>query len=340
MKRFLILLLAALLLFGCGGPKEAPAPRLTKVAVLALAPSPAVNTQEYPGLLTPLYKMNIQTNTGGIVESISVELGQTVRKGQELARLESEVNAAQYRQAEAAYEQARTSLQRQKALYDESVISLQQYESADSQYKQAEALYNVARKNLEDCTLTAPRDGVVSFINYDIGDSAPKGSTVIVLADYSKIIMRIGVTDKDVSKIKTGQKATVRVDDLSGRLWPGKVIGVGSLADDRSGTYPVRIEIDNTQGLIKPGMFGRASLTLERYERAKVVPLDSLVLRGETRGLYAVTTGNIVHFAPVTVNFEFGDQVYIQSSLPYGQRIVAQGQDFVVDGEEVEIVAP
>ncbi|MDR2430765.1 MAG: efflux RND transporter periplasmic adaptor subunit [Candidatus Margulisbacteria bacterium] len=338
MQKYLVLILAALLLAGCGGKKTDPPRRLTKVAVLTLSPSPAVNTREYPGLLTPLYKMNIQTQTGGIVESIGVELGQSVRRGQELARLDSEVNAAQCQQAEAAYTLAKTSYERQKALYAENVISAQQYESAESQLRQAEALYRVAKKNLEDCTLTAPRAGVVSFINYDIGDSASKGSTVIVLADYSKIIMRIGVTDKDVSKIKTGQKAAVRVDDL-GQSWPGKVIGVGSLADDRSGTYPVRIEIDNAQGAIKPGMFGRAGLTLEYYERAKVVPLDTLVLRGETIGLYAVTTGNIVRFAPVTVNFEFDDKVYIQSALPYGQRIVSLGQEFVVDGEEVEIAS-
>jgi RND family efflux transporter MFP subunit len=337
MRKFLILMLAVLLLTGCGGKKAAPPPRLTKVAALTLTPAPAVNIQEYPGLLTPLYKMNVQTNTGGIVEAMLVELGQTVRKGQALARMESEVSAAQYAQAKAAYDLAKTSFDRQKALYTAEVISQQAFETAESQFKQAEAQYNVAKKNLEDCTLTAPRDGVVSFINYDVGDNASRGSAVIVIADYSKIILRVGVVDRDIAKVRIGQNAAVHIDGLD-RVYTGKIIGAGSLADDKTGAYPVRIEIDNSAGLIKPGMFGRARLTLEYYAKAKVVPLDTLALRGESKGLYEITSGNIVRFTPVTVNFEFEDKAYVQSSLAFGSRIVAKGQEFVVDGEEVEVV--
>ncbi|GBR73707.1 type I secretion membrane fusion protein HlyD super family [Candidatus Termititenax aidoneus] len=337
MRKFLVLMLAALLLTGCGGKKTVPPPRLTKVAALTLTPSPAVNIQEYPGLLTPLYKMNVQTNTGGIVEAVLVELGQTVRKGQALAKMESEVNAAQYNQAKAAYDLAKSSFDRQKALYEAEVISQQAFETARSQFQQAEAQYNVAKKNLEDCTLTAPRDGVVSFINYDVGDNASHGSTVIVVADYSKIILRIGVVDRDIAKVRIGQNAAVHIDEID-RLYTGKIIGAGSLADDKTGAYPVRIEIDNSAGFIKPGMFGRARLTLEYYPQAKVVPLDTLVLRGESKGLYEITSGNIARLTPVTVNFEFEDKAYVQSPLAFGSRIVAKGQEFIVDGEEVEIV--
>ncbi|MDR1323778.1 MAG: efflux RND transporter periplasmic adaptor subunit [Candidatus Margulisbacteria bacterium] len=337
-RKFLVLTLAAQLLTGCGGGgKTTPPPRLTKVAALTLAPAPAVNIQEYPGLLTPLYKMNVQTNTGGIVEAILVELGQTVRKGQALARMESEVNAAQHNQAKAAYDLAKASYDRQKALYEAEVISQQAFETARAQFQQTEAQYNVAKKNLEDCTLTAPRDGVVSFINYDVGDSASRGSTVIVVADYSKIILRIGVVDRDIAKVQIGQNAAVHIDEID-RLYTGKIIGAGSLADDKTGAYPVRIEIDNSAGLIKPGMFGRARLTLEYYPRAKVVPLDTLVLRGESKGLYEISSGNIARFTPVTINFEFEDKAYVQSPLAFGSQIVAKGQEFIVDGEEVEIV--
>ena len=338
MKKLLILILAVLLLTGCGGDNKSSTSRLTKIAVLTLAPSSAVNTNEYPGLLTPLHRMNVNTNTGGIVESMYVQLGQVVKKGQVLSRLESDVSAAQYNQAKAAYDLAKTSYDRQKALHTAEVISNQQYESVEAQFRQAEAMYNVAKKNLEDCTLTAPRDGVVAFIRYDVGDSAPRGSTVIVIADYSKVILPIGVVDRDISKIKIGQTAQVHVDGLD-RIYTGKIIGAGSLADDRSGAYPVRIEIDNVGGQIKPGMFGRAKLTLESYEKVKVVPLDVLVLRGESKGLYEVITGNIVRYSPVTVNFEFEDKAYIQTSLSFGAQIVAKGQEFVVDGEEIEIVS-
>ncbi|MDR2428711.1 MAG: efflux RND transporter periplasmic adaptor subunit [Candidatus Margulisbacteria bacterium] len=337
MRKLLILISAALVLTGCGGKKAAPPPRLTKVAVLTLAPTPAVNTQEYPGLLTPLYKMNVNTNTGGIVEAIFVELGQTVKKGQALARMESEINTAQYNQAKAAYDLAKTSFDRQKALYQAEVISQQAFETAELQFKQAETAYNVAKKNLEDCTLTAPRDGVVSFIHYDVGDNAANGSAVMVVADYSKVILRIGVVDHDIAKVRIGQSAAVHIDDLD-RAYTGKVIGAGSLADDKTGAYPVRIEIDNSAGFIRPGMFGRAKLTLEYYAKAKVVPLDTLVLRGESKGLYELVSGNIARFTPVTVNFEFADKAYVQSPLAFGSRIVAKGQEFIVDGEEVEVV--
>lgn len=337
MKKFLVLALAVLLLTGCGNNKKAPVSRLTKVAMMTLAPAPATNTQEYPGLLTPLHRMNVNTNTGGIVESIRVELGQVVRKGQVLAKLESDVNRAQFNQAQAAYDLAKTSYDRQKALYEAEVISQQQYDAAESQFKQAEAGYNVAKKNLDDCTLTAPRDGVVAFTHYDVGDSVPRGATVIVVADYSKVILPIGVVDRDISKIKVGQTAQVCVDGID-RVYNGKIIGAGSLADSRSGAYPVRIEIDNQNGLIKPGMFGRARLTLEHYDKAKVVPLDALVLRGETKGLFEITEGNIVRYKPVVVNFEFDDKAYIQNSIDFGAKIVIKGQEFIVDGEEVEVV--
>lgn len=325
------------MLAGCGAKKTAPVIRLTKVAALILAPQTAVNTQEYPGLLTPLRKMNVNTNTGGIVESVSVELGQSVKKDQVLAKLESDINTAQYDQALSAYELAKTSFARQKALYEAEVISQQQYESAESQFKQSEALYNIAKKNLEDCTLTAPRDGVVAFINYDVGDNAARGSTVIVVADYTKVILQIGVVDEDIAKIQIGQTASVHIEDID-RRYTGKIIGAGAMADEKTGAYPVRIEIDNQAGYIKPGMFARAKLTLDYLAQAKVIPLDALVLRGEARGLYEITSGNIVRFTPATINFTFEDKVYIQSPLNFGARIVFKGQEFIVDGEEVDVV--
>ena len=287
-KSILILTILALVLIpGCSKKKIAP-PELTKVIVSTLQPQIAINTQEYPGLLSAANKMNVNAETGGILEKTYVELGDTVVKGQRLGLMDTTIDESRYMQAKAGYDLAKVSYERQTALYKENVISKQQYDTALAQYRQAEGAYKQTKKMYSDCILTAPLNGTVAFCHYDVGDNVPPNKPVFVIVNHKTIHMTAGVPDSDIAKIKKGKTVKVTVDSLPGKVFSGTVIGAGVMADEQSGAYPVKIAIPNPAGVIKPGMFGRAKIALDYYAKAPVVQLDTIVLKGDSTALNTI----------------------------------------------------
>lgn len=328
----------SLLPSGCGNKKKVAQLEKTKVMVSTLKPQIAINTQEYPGVLSAANKMHVNAQTGGILKKVYVELGDTVVKGQKLGLMDTTIDEGRYMQAKAGYDLAKASYQRQSALYKENVISQQQYDTSLAQYRQAEGAYKQVQKLYNDCVLSAPLSGSVAFAYYDVGDDVPPNKPVFVVVNHKIIHMTVGVPDSDIAKIKKGKKVVVNVDSLPGKTFTGTVIGVGIMADEQSGAYPVKIAIPNPQGLIKAGMFGRAKIALDYYAKAKVVELDSLIMKGEDKGLFVVTSTNTVQFSPLTVNFEFGEKAMLKTALPFGTTYVISGQELLVDGETVTIV--
>lgn len=240
--------------------------------------------------------------------------------------------------------------------------------SAQATYNSAQAALTVAQVNLQDATLRAPMRGRVAFVPVKVGEMVQPGKTVMSLVDLSQVKLVIGVVERKLPLLKKGQKVRVQVEALSSQARmlrdasalaaprEGIVAVVPPAADPVTGLFNVEIELPNSDRLLKPGMVGRAQVSVMETE-AFVIPADAAVRVGErayaffvgdtyTAGLNLGAIGKAAVNVPTTVarkiEFEpilFDSDDYLVAELPEGlNRLVVEGQERLNDGSPVRVV--
>lgn len=263
----------------------------------------------FVGSLEATSAADLYARTSGPIVEVRADTGEAVRAGQLLARIQPDEAEQQVEQARAALriaeatlsqrqanlEVARATARRTEALYQQDLVSQQDYDAvqaelvgaraqlelAQAQIAQAEANLSAARLELEKTRLVAPFDGWVGKRFLDLGDFAATNRPVFSIVDLSVIETTISITEKDAARVHVGQPARVTTQGFPGRVFEGRIARMASVFDPQTNTTEAEIEIANEDGLLKPGMFGNVSVTYRTEPTALLVPA-SAVVEGET----------------------------------------------------------
>lgn len=283
-----------------------------------------------------------------------------------LNRLLAGTSAADLAQAEASYEQARVSLDdakkqlsRDEVLFRAGAISEQQLqdsrtkvelsqqqftaakekleslrrapdkedvEVARAELAQAEANLNAIRDQVNSVTVKAPIDGTVTDVKVQANDIVNESTTLVVVADLSKMKAVIPVNEIDIPKIAPGQAVSITLDALPGQRFEGRVSSVGYEGQVRDNivTYEVIASIPNSDGKLKGGMTADVTIILQSKKDVLIVPVGALQeRRGETIVLVPGEDGPVPRSVKVGVR---NDSVAeIVEGLSPGDRILARG---------------
>jgi RND family efflux transporter MFP subunit len=270
---------------------------------------------------------------------ISADLGDRVREGHVLARIEPaeeeerlEQARANLRIAEAALTQRRASLRiaettasRTAALFEQNLVSRQQNDAveadlegaraqvqlAEAQVAQVRSALSSAEVELAATRVVAPFDGVVGRRYLDRGAFAAANAPVMSVVDLSTIKTTIALPERDAPFVAVGQPATVRVGSLPGVDFAGRVARVGAIFDPDSATTRAEVEVENAEGRLKPGMFATVTIALDDESEALLVP-QAAVLEEEGRSWVFV------------VNEKHGDEAAVAADEPTSPGLVAQ----------------
>jgi RND family efflux transporter MFP subunit len=292
----------------------------------------------------------IASEEAGLVSSMMVEEGDRVRKGQPLCeqdstQLELRIDAAGAELAEAQVLQAQadSDLDRQKRLFAINSVSEKAYEdakfraeAAQNRVRRLSASLNALEKQLKSRKIRAPITGYVVKRHCLVGQWLGEGQPVVTLVVPDPILFRVPVPERYVPLIKRGDAAQVRFDALPERPFQGKIAAVIPRADDASRTFPVRIEISNPDGLIKPGMLGRATLPTGELRKALLVPKDALVFTSSGTAVYAIVD-QTAQFIPVRTGAEHGSRIEAEGDLKSGLEVVVRGNERLRPGQPVTI---
>ena len=210
-----------------------------------------------------------------------------------------------------------------------------QVSASNAQIEVSDALLDEAKTKLSDTVLTSPIDGVVLQKISETGETIGEGYPVVAIGDISNVWAEIGVTDDMVNRIQKGQQAEVFVYGLN-QSFIGVVDEINSLADTTTRTFPVKIRIDNAEGVLKPGMICRAEIAMDNVE-AIFVPIDSVIHFAEGSAVFLLNEDNTVTKTTVTTGEITGDRIQIYSGLQSGDNIVTKGQFTLHDGDTVQI---
>ncbi|MFN8666761.1 MAG: efflux RND transporter periplasmic adaptor subunit [Gemmatimonadaceae bacterium] len=251
------------------------------------------------GSVEPINVVEVKSKSSGQITKMPVETGSQVAPGDLLVQLDTRDVQNQYDQAAADLNAADAKLQVSEAqkkrsddLFQQRIITAQENETARLDYANAQASVirartslDLAKQRLEDATVRAPVEGTVIEKTVSLGQvitSATSafggGTTLLKMADLSKVRMRALFNETDIGSVQPGQQATVTVDAYPDRPFKGTVekIEPQAVVQQSVTMFPVLINLANNEGLLKPGMNGEASVLVDRRENVVAVPNDAV----------------------------------------------------------------
>jgi len=323
-----------------GGAQEVPAPEPVPVRVAPVTQETVTPSIAATGTLGPKEEIALSFKVGGIVESVAVDAGRSVAAGAVLARLDlREIDAAVTR-ARSAAEKAERDLARARRLYADSVVTLVQLQDAETGAEVARADLAAAQFNRRYAVITAPSSGVILRRSTEPGELVSPGTTVLVLGSRSRgSVVRAGLADRDVVRVRRGDSASVRFDAWPDREWKGRVTEIAAAADPGTGTYQVEVALGDVAGL-SAGMVGRVEIAPSSGVRASVIPIEALLeADGDEATVYALAgDGRRAERRRVTVAWLVGDRVAVTNGLEGVSAVLTAGAAYVENGGLVQVV--
>lgn len=292
------------------------------------------------GTLAPKDGVDLSFKVGGVVARVLAEDGARVRKGQLLAALElGEIDPAVTR-ADAAAEKAERDFRRMQRLYADSVATLAQLQDAGTARDAALAERDAARFNRGHAMIVAPADGIVLRRLAEPGENVGPGKSVFSFGSRARgQVLRVGLADRDLVRVRLGDPAEVHFDALPDRVFAGVVSEVGAAADPSTGTYTVEIAVEDADGLAS-GLVGSVEIRPRTQTQVALVPIESLVeASGGDASVYTLdATGLRAERRAVRLAFVAGDLVAIRAGLEGVGQVITEGAGRLDAGDLVEVL--
>ncbi|MBN2527050.1 MAG: efflux RND transporter periplasmic adaptor subunit [Deltaproteobacteria bacterium] len=324
------------------------------VRVTKIAPKKVVQQLNRIATIEAGKDVTLNAEVSGRIKKIHLSLGDTCKKGDVLVSLEKETYQiavmsakATLSQAEVTLNQAQKTLDRTAQLRKSDVVSAHDadvattaVESARSAVEQARAGHRLALRNLKETKITCPFNGRVAQMLVETGQSLGPGTSVARIVDTDMLELTIAVSSTQLSRMTEGQKVLLTPTAFSqnNTTYEGTVAHLGVAADANTGLYPVEVSIDNTNGSLRPGMVMRASSELGSWDSVLAINAD-IVLDKEGEPYVFVVKNNTARQRSVQTGERVGDELLIQDGIKAGETVVVSGQDALVDGSKVSIIA-
>ena len=327
-------------LISCGGDIEnQEVEKVEKVRVRAANYQKADYefTLDFSGEVRAWKKVNLSFNVRGKIDRFYFDEGHKVNKGDLMASLEKDDYQALRDQAHAQWEKAKRDYERSRRLWEEGSIPEQLVLDSQTALKAAAAALEAAELNLKHCLLYAPFSGHVAYRYGEEKEMVAGGQIVFTLMDLSRVLVEVGVPEKNIDRIKKGQKASINFEAIPGKIFEGRVtqVAVSSLPDIR--LFKVEITVANPKFIIKPGMTAVSTIVVEKMEGVYIFSLDTAVLRNGRRAIFLALNGRAKEVVLVDYLIS-GDKIIVRDPLPEGGQIITAGQDILFEGMQISVI--
>jgi len=348
------LLAAAVALAGCGqangkNASDEAAKATPAVPVEVALPRRADMVAVYSGTSTvvPDRSALIMPKVRGEIVAVLADEGDKVRAGQVLARLDGDQLRLELAQAEANLRKLERDYERNLELQKRGLVSVTAFDNLRYELDAARASYDLARLQLSYTEIRSPIAGVVIDRRgiVRIGNTVtPVGgviesadSALFAVADFDSLVVNVQVPETQMSRLAAGQPARVRVDAVPGRDFAGHISLITPGVDDETATFPVKLELEDPEGLLRPGMFARVDIVYERKPDALQIPRSAL-LDGDGPPRVFVATDGTAQERIVELGLSNGGYVEVLSGVDPGDQVVVIGQGALKEGAVVRVV--
>jgi len=331
-------LTSTLFLTGCGHgkpPQNQERPQLPAASVRAQAIKVArqASTEQVVGTIRAKLRATLEAKVSGRILEMPVTLGQEVKAGDLLARLDAAEIRARVQQAEAALEQAQREWKRTAALFEQQATTKSEYEAAESRLQIAKAGLAEAMAMVGYIDVQAPFAAVITRKWADRGDLAVPGKPLLSLEDPSALQMEADVPEAIGPRIQRGSRMEVLVDSLGQHL-TGVVSEIAPTADPETRTCKIKLDLPPTKALM-PGQFARLVVPVGETESLRA-PAAAVLQRGQLNIVF-VAADQRARMHLVKTGRQFGSEVEILSGLDSGDLVVVEGAAQLADGQPLQL---
>jgi RND family efflux transporter MFP subunit len=299
--------------------------------------------------------VQVVPRVNGRLQVVHVKLGDPVRRGQIIAKVEDNEIQEQVRQAEASFKVgqatirqreadlklAQTNLDRSRSLVDRQLLPQQAFDDVEARHQSAVAQLDLARAQFEQAkarleelritlgntSIPSPVDGFVGKRFVDAGAFVGPNAPVASVVDIRTVRMVANLVEKDVKRVPAGTNAAVEVDAFPGEQFSGRVSRVAPVFDPATRTAEMEIEVPNAAFRLKPGMYARVHLTLDSRENALTVPRNAVIDVEGRSGVFIA--------APAPAGTAGGGQAQQGPSVMTARFVPVQTG--IRDGEHIEV---
>ena len=326
---------------GCGIGKAS----VTESAVAAdSAPLPVLVTRPETADIFAIYETTetiasdaeaaILARVEGQVTEILVEEGDTVSKGQILARLDGKRLRFEMQKAKADLEKTTREYDRSISLHERGLVSAASYDDLQYDLQAMRANFDIKTLNYNYTAIRSTISGIISSRDIKVGTNVNVGQLAFVVTDTSRLVAYLNIPQTELSKFSSGHAVAVKVDSMPDAEFNATIARISPAIDPRTGTFRATAYLNNHDGGLAPGMFGRFTIAYEKHVNALVIPVAAAVQEDNEIIVFVVQDGAAVR-REIQVGIRSNGVLEVLSGLDSDDVIITTGQSGLRDGSSV-----
>lgn len=293
------------------------------------------------GTLGAVSGTEITAQIAGNVTQIAFQSGTQVKQGDLLVRLDDSSEVAQLHADQAKLQLAQATLTRTRTLYQAHAASQLDLQTAQANYNVAHAAVEGDEATLRKLRITAPFSGTVGIREVSLGQYVSPGTAVVNLQSWNPLLLNFSLPQSSLSDLKPGRAVAFTVDAYPDRSFDGRITAISSQVDPATRNVALQATLDNAAGLLRPGLFGHARLSIGQTLRGVTVPSTALTYSTFGNNVYVVDHSaehnGTAHAVIVQVQEERGGLTLIREGLKDGDVVVTAGQNKLRSGSPVVV---
>ncbi len=290
----------------------------------------------YTGTFEPNKETKISADIQGKINTVLVDVGSSVSKGQALIQLDNSLLKLQLKTVQVQIEGLEDDVKRYMILTKADAAQGVQLEKAKLGLKSAEVQKSILLEQISKTTIKAPFNGVVTAKLNEEGGFAAPGIPLLQITDISTLRFTVNVPENDLVQFQNNQTYKINADVYPNLSLLGKMIMTGSKANPGN-SFPVQFQVANTNNLtIKSGMFGKVNLSDTKQEQGILIPTSAITEENGKAKVYIIKNGKAV-LQPITISRNIGNKTIVSGGLATGDIVVTNGFINLFDGANITI---
>jgi len=330
-----------LILTGCGKKSETiRMPEANRIKTVSVDSAKITLPVAVSGFLVPAKEIRLSFKTGGIILSVNADEGSHVKKGQLLATLDIAEIEAQVNQAVNGYDKALRDYNRAKNLYEDSVVTLEQFQNAETAFNVAKAVRDAAVFNREHSRIIAPENGVILKRLAQSREVIGPGYPVFIFGTTdTHWKVKAGLADKDFVRIMPGDSAIITFDAYPGEKFRGSVSQLSEASNPVTGTYEAELDLLPVNKRLAAGFLAKLEIYPSRAQMYYRIPVEAIVEADGRRGyVYVIDDSLTAVKTVIRISEIYQAWAAVDSGLEADQTVATEGSGYLSNGSRVEIV--
>lgn len=296
----------------------------------------AVSETELTSEIEGEYYLQINPKTGR-----KFKLGDRVEKGQVIIKLKNEEyeNGIAMESKKLNLEISEQEYEKQKSLYEKGGVTLRELRNSEVSTIDAKYSYESAQIQMAKMQVSAPFSGViVELPYYTEGVRVSTGESMVKLMSYNKMYVEINLPEKNISEIKLGQEALITNYTLTEDTLIGHVTELSPVISNETRTFAGKVEIDNPELKLRPGMFIKANIVTAQKDSVIVIPRDVIMSGSRGKYVFVVERNNTADDRRITTGISNQDEIEIVEGLSANDRLIIKGFETLRDNSKVKVI--